>query len=93
MAPTGRAAKVLRDKTRIGQTIHKSIYDFENFTSIKSDSKDDSERSFHYLFPIKKCSSNKRILIVDEASMLSGVESKNELFALDVNSGHLAQII
>lgn len=86
MAPTGRAAKVLRDKTRIGQTIHKSIYDFENFTSIKSDSKDDSERSFHYLFPIKKCSSNKRILIVDEASMLSGVESKNELFTFGTNN-------
>jgi len=30
MAPTGRAAKILRDKTGIGSTIHSSIYDFLN---------------------------------------------------------------
>ncbi|MGB5026281.1 MAG: AAA family ATPase, partial [Saprospiraceae bacterium] len=28
MAPTGRAAKVLRDKTGKGKTIHKVIYNF-----------------------------------------------------------------
>jgi tRNA A37 threonylcarbamoyladenosine biosynthesis protein TsaE len=29
MAPTGRAAKVLRDKTGLGCTIHRGIYNFD----------------------------------------------------------------
>ena len=29
MAPTGRASKILRDKTGYGQTIHRIIYNFE----------------------------------------------------------------
>src|SRR5436190_24130142 len=34
MAPTGRAAKILRDKTGYGVTIHKGIYNFSKLESI-----------------------------------------------------------
>ena len=36
MAPTGRAAKVIRDKTNdIAYTIHKSIYSMDDLKEIK----------------------------------------------------------
>lgn len=42
MAPTGRAAKILRDRTGYGQTIHRTIYNFEELQTIQDkDNKDD----------------------------------------------------
>lgn len=83
MAPTGRAAKVLRDRVGKGITIHKGIYNFEDLQCIKADSDDVSEKSFHYVFPVyKKVSKDESIevVIVDESSMISDVESKGEFF-------------
>lgn len=80
MAPTGRAAKVLRDKTGYGSTIHKGIYNFEKLVNINSESKDEAEHSLHYCFPLQKLSA-ETIIIVDESSMISSKESKNELFS------------
>jgi ATP-dependent exoDNAse (exonuclease V) alpha subunit len=74
MAPTGRAAKVLRDKTTFGKTIHSSIYDFENLIAVNKESEDEAEHSFHYLFPIKKNGDETKIIIVDESSMISSIE-------------------
>lgn len=79
MAPTGRAAKILRDKTGVGQTIHRTIYNFEDLETIQDkDNKDDF--SFHYMFPIRQIDKDDKVLIIDEASMISSRESKNELF-------------
>jgi len=79
MAPTGRAAKILRDKTEFGQTIHKSIYNFEKLhTYQKNDNEED--QAFQYIFPIRQNEAAGNIIIVDEASMISSRESKNELF-------------
>ena len=85
MAPTGRAAKILKDKTGQGKTIHSTIYDFENLESINKDSTEEAEHSFHYYFPIDLNKTIERILIVDEASMISAKESKNELFTFGTN--------
>jgi len=85
MAPTGRAAKVLRDKTGHGITIHKGIYNFKKLESINEESKDDAEHSFHYHFPINNIGEYEHIIIVDEASMVSNVESKHELFTFGTN--------
>ena len=52
MAPTGRAAKILREKTGYGLTIHKSIYNFKNLETINKDSEDEADHSFHYYFPV-----------------------------------------
>lgn len=79
MAPTGRAAKILREKTGYGQTIHKIIYNFKKLTSIKN-SEDENDYSFHYMFPIRENNAVENIIIVDEASMISSKESKHELF-------------
>jgi hypothetical protein len=80
MAPTGRAAKVLRDKTEHGVTIHKGIYNFEKLETIKDESVDVAEKSYEYFFPLKIQPETNRIAIVDEASMVSNMFSKHELF-------------
>lgn len=85
MAPTGRAAKVLRDKTGYGKTIHSSIYNFADIQSINSESKELADHSLKYFFPIDLTTTYERILIVDEASMISNKESKNELFDFGTN--------
>jgi len=76
MAPTGRAAKVIREKT--GQeafTIHKSIYNYEDLVEVK-----DGE-SFYYYYKIKNnIDVINKIFIVDEASMLSDAKSEGEFF-------------
>ncbi|MCS6818946.1 MAG: ATP-binding domain-containing protein, partial [Chitinophagales bacterium] len=37
--------------------------------------------SFHYVFPIREISGDSRVLIIDEASMISNKESKHELYS------------
>ena len=78
-APTGRAAKVLRNKTGHGATIHSTIYDFDNLETKNSNKEDVAEHSYEYFFPILKLES-ETIVIVDEASMISSRQSKHELF-------------
>jgi molybdopterin-guanine dinucleotide biosynthesis protein len=85
MAPTGRAAKVLREKTGVGATIHSSIYKLKDLKAINSESKELADHSVRYFFPINLESKDERVLIVDEASMISSKESKNELFDFGTN--------
>jgi len=76
MAPTGRAAKVIREKT--GQeafTIHKSIYSYEDMVEIEEGD------SFYYYYKIRNnVDVAGKIFIVDEASMLSDAKSEGEFF-------------
>ena len=83
-APTGRASKILRNKTGYGNTIHSTIYDFDNLITINSENEDFAEHSLQFSFPIIKLQENT-IIIVDEASMISSKESKNELFNFGTN--------
>lgn len=85
MAPTGRAAKILRDKTGQGVTIHKGIYNFAQLETVNQNTEDDADYSFHYYFPINENGTSEKIIIVDESSMISSVESKNELFTFGTN--------
>jgi hypothetical protein len=80
IAPTGKAAKVLREKTSRGTTIHRGIYNFEQLLPLKIESEDIAEKSFHYFFPIADKSNINRVIIVDEASMVSNIKSHHELF-------------
>jgi hypothetical protein len=83
MAPTGRAAKVIREKT--GQevfTIHKSIYSYEDMVEIEEGD------SFYYYYKIRNnVDVGGKIFIVDEASMLSDAKSEGEFFRF--GSSHL----
>lgn len=76
MAPTGRAAKVIREKT--GQeafTIHKSIYSYEDMVEVEEGD------SFFYNYKLRNNNDVAgKIFIIDEASMLSDTKSEGEFF-------------
>jgi hypothetical protein len=81
MAPTGRAAKVINQKTGvIATTIHKGIYSFDELHEIeKSDSKNDV--SFLYQYKLRNNPEARHsIFLVDEASMVSDMLSQGEFF-------------
>ncbi len=88
MAPTGRAAKVMNQKTGFeSTTIHKGIYSFNELQEIKQ-SENENDVSFLYQYKIRNNTEvHNSILIVDEASMLSDVLSQGEFFRF--GSGHL----
>lgn len=83
MAPTGRAAKVIREKT--GQeafTIHKSIYSYEDMVEVEEGD------SFFYNYKLRNNNDVAgKIFIIDEASMLSDAKSEGEFFRF--GSGYL----
>ena len=76
MAPTGRAAKVIREKTgQEAYTIHKTIYCYEDMEEIEEGD------SFFYNYKIRNnVDVANKIFIVDEASMLSDAKSEGEFF-------------
>lgn len=88
MAPTGRAAKVINQKTGFeSTTIHKGIYSFEELQELKQ-GEDENDVSFLYQYKIRNNPEvHDSVLIVDEASMLSDILSEGEFFRF--GSGHL----
>ena len=88
MAPTGRAAKVINQKTGlVSTTIHKGIYSFEELQEIKQ-GEDENDVSFLYQYKIRNNPEvHDSVLIVDEASMVSDILSQGEFFRF--GSGHL----
>lgn len=88
MAPTGRAAKVINQKTGFeSTTIHKGIYSFEELHEIKQ-SEDENDVSFLYQYKIRNnLEVHDSVLIVDEGSMVSDFLSQGEFFRF--GSGHL----
>ncbi|WP_392447441.1 ATP-dependent RecD-like DNA helicase [Capnocytophaga canis] len=80
MAPTGRASKVLRDKGINASTIHRGIYNFEDIIIKEVKNPDDSKKSYHYVYPLHFPNEDGEIVIIDEASMVSDIETKHELF-------------
>ena len=78
MAPTGRAAKIIADKTRCESfTIHKSIYSMDDLKEYK-ETKEDGSETFKYYFGLKENDDTvNTVYIVDEASMLSNHYSED----------------
>ena len=83
MAPTGRAAKVM--KTRIGtdaHTIHSSIYKITDAPVF-----DEKENSFtKFFFPLRHDHPAQSVIVVDEASMVSYSHQNNELLQFGTGS-------
>lgn len=80
MAPTGRAAKVIANKTNYDSfTIHKSVYsmvDLKEYKEIKEDGE-----TFKYYFELQNnCDTTDTVYIVDESSMVSDQYSEGEFF-------------
>lgn len=88
MAPTGRAAKVINQKTGFkATTIHKGIYSFEELKEIEQ-TKEENDISFLYQFELRNnIDLHDLVFIVDETSMVSDVFSEGEFFRF--GSGHL----
>ena len=80
MAPTGRAARVLTQKTgHDAFTIHKAIYEKAFIDSNKV--KDIAESEFKLFFPIHESDKEGNVVaIVDEASMVCSRKIEHELF-------------
>ncbi len=80
-APTGRAAKIISQKTKQkAYTIHKTIYSNKDLKEYKTKD-DDGTETFKFYYEIKKNTDpNNTIYIIDEASMLSNVYSEGEFF-------------
>ena len=80
MAPTGKSAKVLSQKTKKKvSTIHSTIYNLKNI-------KEDNE-NYRFYFELNENPLLKGVFIVDEASLISDTYSKNE--TLRFGSGYL----
>jgi len=80
MAPTGRAAKVLSEKTgKKASTIHKGIYSYSLLEDLESEVGDEGS-SFMYYYKLANNTTNDIIYIVDEASMISDNISIGEFF-------------
>lgn len=88
MAPTGRAAKVLREKIKgcLAKTIHSSIYAGHLETIDPGEEEDMSDGNYRLAFPLIK-GEKVSCVIVDESSMVSDAIDKNEL--LQFGSGQL----
>ncbi len=71
MAPTGRAAKVLRDRTQLEtSTVHRGIYSFDS-REVVMDEETDEEVDYRFHFRVANRDVAGTVFIVDEASMLS----------------------
>lgn len=86
MAPTGRAARVLKQKTgHDAMTIHKAIYEKACIVSKKVADVADSE--FKLVFPIHESNKEGKVVaIVDEASMVCSRKVEHELFAFGTDN-------
>ena len=88
-APTGRAAKVLADKTGfVAGTIHRSIYSMDKLEEIPN-AKAEDRFTFFYALKLVAPDERPRVIIVDEASMVSDVESDEKFIRF--GSGRLLQ--
>ncbi|MFV0289387.1 MAG: ATP-dependent RecD-like DNA helicase [Mangrovibacterium sp.] len=80
-APTGRAAKVISQKTKHKAcTIHKTIYSSKELKEFKIKDEDGTE-TFKFYFEIKiNDDPSNTVYIIDESSMISNVYSEGEFF-------------
>ena len=81
MAPTGKAAKVLSDKTKTNaSTIHRIIYNYENVKEFKEEGLEGSETFRCYAELKVNLDTSETVYIIDEASMVSDLYSDSEFF-------------
>jgi len=95
MAPTGRAARVITERTGIeGNTIHRTIYSWENIEEKgkkeEKEKKHGDDLSYRFHFQIKnnaEIGNDNSVFLVDEASMISNKFSADKYFIF--GTGHL----
>lgn len=82
MAPTGRAAFILGQRTgHIASTIHRAIYYIDKTEILTTNDGDDSDIKFRFdLVPIVPNTNGSTVFFVDEASMVSNIYTDNDNF-------------
>lgn len=84
MAPTGRAARIIQEKTGFcATTIHKGIYNLDQISEIKSEGKE----SYKFRYNLALQPDSGIIYIIDESSMIADKYSESDFFVF--GSGHL----
>lgn len=87
LAPTGRAARILGDKTGTGATtIHGAIYTFERL-NVFEEAQTKNDPGLRFRFSVKRDDPGATVFVIDEASMVGDVEDKQDL--LRFGSGRL----
>jgi len=80
-APTGKAAKVIAEKTRSkASTLHRAIYSFKDIAEYRDDDLAGSETYKFYAQLAVNEFSTDTVYIVDEASMVTDIYSEAEFF-------------
>ena len=82
MAPTGRAAKMMEQRTGLSaRTIHSSIFKVPDHPELDGD-----DTFSEFIFPLKQNCPPEAAIVVDEASMVSLSHQNNELFQFGTGS-------
>ena len=81
MAPTGRASKVIQQKTNLeASTIHSGIYNYKELEEIPIGSNNEDVTLLFRFGLANDQKAHRTIYIIDEASMVSDVENVGEFF-------------
>ena len=82
MAPTGRAAHIVGNKTgERAFTIHKSIYQINSVNSISKNKEDEDDGGLHAKFGLRNNNDGlNTVYLVDESSLVSDDYSESEAF-------------
>ncbi len=89
LATTGRAAKVLANKTGMqAKTIHSCIYQFDELGGLESDTPKEGQLTLQFGIRQKPQVNKEWVYIVDEASMIANTAAKSGHVAR-FGSGHL----
>jgi len=87
LAPTGRAARILGDKTGASPTtIHGCIYAFERL-NVFEEAQTQNDPGLRFRFGLKKDDPGATVFVVDESSMVGDVDDKQDV--LRFGSGRL----
>jgi len=81
-APTGRAARILSERTGDhARTLHSLIYIFDRYQLVEeADRQTDEPLSLQLHFALRSAEHDARLIIVDEASMVSDTAGEEELY-------------
>ena len=87
LAPTGRAARILGDKTGVNATtIHGGIYTFEHL-EVFEEARTKNDPGLRFRFALRKDDPGAMVFVVDESSMVGDMEDKQDV--LRFGSGRL----
>ncbi|MCF7983067.1 MAG: AAA family ATPase [Thiohalocapsa sp.] len=87
LAPTGRAARILGDKTGVdATTIHGCIYAFERL-NVFEEAETKNDPGLRFRFSLRRDDPGATVFVIDEASMVGDVQDKQDV--LRFGSGRL----